>query len=125
VILTSGRPVIVSSSDGIVISGRPGWVILYSDYNWFAYEFLAFRVRIAGGRQGSANPDRIPPIQAAASFNMSAVKEQIEKPIALFPHFGRLCRRGRRELRQDFCRCLCDRTCRAIERLPNLASKAA
>ena len=43
---------------------------------------LAFRVRPAGSGQGGADPHRVPADAGGASFNMSAVKAEIDKAIA-------------------------------------------
>ena len=51
-------------------------------YNWFAYEFWRFvfvQQRVAEAAQSFIE---FPPMQGGASFNMGAIKEQIEKAIA-------------------------------------------
>ena len=59
---------------------RQGGSIAY--YNWFAYEFWRFVfVQQEVGKAAQTFID-FPPMQKGASFNMEAVKAQIEKTIA-------------------------------------------
>ena len=51
-------------------------------YNWYAYEFWRFvlvQKQIAAGAQSFIE---FPPMQAGASFNLSALKEELEKKAA-------------------------------------------
>jgi len=51
-------------------------------YNWYAYEFWRFvfvQKQIAAGAQSFID---YPPMQAGASFNLSALKEELEKKMA-------------------------------------------
>jgi arylsulfatase A-like enzyme len=51
-------------------------------YNWFAYEFWRFVFVQQEVAKAARTLIEFPPMQAAASFNMSAVKEAVEKAIA-------------------------------------------
>jgi transposase len=51
-------------------------------YNWFAYEFWRFVFVQQEVAKAAKTLIEFPPMQAGASFNMSAVKEQIDKAIA-------------------------------------------
>ena len=52
-----------------------------NQYSWFAYEFWRFVfVQQEVAKFGQSFID-FPPMQAAASFNLEAVKEQIQKAI--------------------------------------------
>jgi len=51
-------------------------------YKWFAYEFWRFVFVQQEVAKAARTLVEFPPMQAAASFNMSAVKEAIEKSIA-------------------------------------------
>src|SRR5215470_15301114 len=63
-----------------MFNGKDGGSINY--YNWFAYEFWRFvLVQQEVGKAAQSFID-FPPMQGGASFNMSALKEQIEKAIA-------------------------------------------
>ncbi len=63
-----------------MFNGKDNGSIAY--YNWFAYEFWRFVfVQQVLGREAQSFID-FPPMQAEASFNMSAVKAEIEKAIA-------------------------------------------
>jgi arylsulfatase A-like enzyme len=63
-----------------MFNGKDNGSIAY--YNWFAYEFWRFVfVQQVVGKAAQTLID-FPPMQAAASFNMSAVKTQIDKAIA-------------------------------------------
>ena len=50
-------------------------------YNWFVYEFWRLCFRAAGGRQARPEAIEFPPMQKGASFNIEAVKAQIETAI--------------------------------------------
>jgi arylsulfatase len=63
-----------------MFNGKDGGSIAY--YNWFAYEFWRFvfvQQQVAQAAQSFVD---FPPMQGGASFNMAAIKEQIEKAIA-------------------------------------------
>src|SRR5271169_1253776 len=63
-----------------MFNGKDNGSIAY--YNWFAYEFWRFVfVQQVVGKAAQTLID-FPPMQASASFNMSAVKAQIDKAIA-------------------------------------------
>jgi arylsulfatase A-like enzyme len=63
-----------------MFNGKDNGSIAY--YNWFAYEFWRFVfVQQVVGKAARTLID-FPPMQAAASFNMSAVKAEINKAIA-------------------------------------------
>jgi arylsulfatase A-like enzyme len=63
-----------------MFNGKDNGSIAY--YNWFAYEFWRFVfVQQVVGKAAQTLID-FPPMQAAASFNMSAVKAEIDKAIA-------------------------------------------
>jgi arylsulfatase A-like enzyme len=51
-------------------------------YNWFAYEFWRFVLVQEVVAQGAQSFIEFPPMQKGASFNMEAVKAQVEKAIA-------------------------------------------
>jgi arylsulfatase A-like enzyme len=55
-------------------------------YNWFAYEFWRFVLVQEVVAKAAPSFVEFPPMQAGASFNMSAVKEQIQK--AILAHHG-------------------------------------
>ena len=62
-----------------MFNGKDNGSISY--YNWFVYEFWRFVfVQQVVGREAQTFID-FPPMQGGASFNMSAIKEQIEKAI--------------------------------------------
>jgi arylsulfatase len=63
-----------------MFNGKDNGSIAY--YNWFAYEFWRFVfVQQVVGKAAQTLID-FPPMQASASFNMSAVKAEIDKAIA-------------------------------------------
>ena len=63
-----------------MFNGKDNGSINY--YNWFAYEFWRFvLVQQVVGRLAQTALD-FPPMQAGASFNLEAVKAQIEKAMA-------------------------------------------
>jgi arylsulfatase A-like enzyme len=63
-----------------MFNGKDNGSIAY--YNWFAYEFWRFVfVQQVVGKEAQSFID-FPPMQAGASFNMSAVKAEIDKAIA-------------------------------------------
>jgi len=51
-------------------------------YNWFAYEFWRFVFVQQEVAQAAQSLIEFPPMQKGASFNMSAVKEQIQRAVA-------------------------------------------
>jgi hypothetical protein len=64
----------------IMFNGKDNGSIAY--YNWFAYEFWRFVfVQQVVGKAAQTLID-FPPMQGGASFNMSAVKSEIDKAIA-------------------------------------------
>jgi hypothetical protein len=63
-----------------MFNGKDGGSIAY--YNWFAYEFWRFVLAQQVVAKAAQTLIDFPPMQPGASFNMSAVKEQIEKAIA-------------------------------------------
>ena len=63
-----------------MFNGKDGGSIAY--YNWFAYEFWRFVFVQQQVAQAAQSFIDFPPMQGGASFNMSALKEQIEKAIA-------------------------------------------
>jgi arylsulfatase len=63
-----------------MFNGKDGGSIAY--YNWFAYEFWRFVFVQQQVGQAAQSFIDFPPMQAGASFNMAAIKEQIEKAIA-------------------------------------------
>jgi arylsulfatase len=63
-----------------MFNGKDGGSIAY--YNWFAYEFWRFVFVQQQVGQAAQSFIDFPPMQGGASFNMSAIKEQIEKAIA-------------------------------------------
>ena len=63
-----------------MFNGKDNGSIAY--YNWFAYEFWRFVFVQQEVAKAPRTLIEFPPMQAGASFNMSAVKEQIEKAIA-------------------------------------------
>jgi arylsulfatase len=63
-----------------MFNGKDNGSIAY--YNWFAYEFWRFVFAQQIVAQAAQSLIEFPPMQAGASFNMTAVKEQIEKAIA-------------------------------------------
>jgi hypothetical protein len=63
-----------------MFNGKDNGSIAY--YNWFAYEFWRFVFVQQEVAKAAQTLIEFPPMQAAASFNMSAVKEQVEKAIA-------------------------------------------
>ncbi len=63
-----------------MFNGKDDGSIAY--YNWFAYEFWRFVFVQQEVAKAAQTLIEFPPMQAAASFNMSAVKEAIEKAIA-------------------------------------------
>ena len=63
-----------------MFNGKDGGSIAY--YNWFAYEFWRFVFAQQVVAKAAQTLIDFPPMQPGASFNMSAVKEQIEKAIA-------------------------------------------
>ena len=60
-----------------MLNGKDTGSISY--YNWFAYEFWRFVFVQQQVEQAAQSFIDFPPMQAGASFNMSAIKEQIEK----------------------------------------------
>ena len=63
-----------------MFNGKDNGSIAY--YNWFAYEFWRFVfVQQVVGKAAQTMID-FPPMQAGGSFNMSAVKAEIDKAIA-------------------------------------------
>jgi arylsulfatase A-like enzyme len=63
-----------------MFNGKDGGSIGY--YNWFVYEFWRFVFVQQQVAQAAQSFIDFPPMQGGASFNMSAIKEQIEKAIA-------------------------------------------
>jgi arylsulfatase A-like enzyme len=63
-----------------MFNGKDNGSIAY--YNWFAYEFWRFVFVQQEVAKAARTLIEFPPMQAAASFNMSAVKEAVEKAIA-------------------------------------------
>jgi arylsulfatase len=63
-----------------MFNGKDNGSIAY--YNWFAYEFWRFVFVQQEVAKAAQTLIEFPPMQAAASFNMSAVKEAVEKAIA-------------------------------------------
>jgi arylsulfatase A-like enzyme len=63
-----------------MFNGKDGGSIAY--YNWFAYEFWRFVFVQQQVGQAAQSFIDFPPMQGGASFNMAAIKEQIEKAIA-------------------------------------------
>jgi arylsulfatase A-like enzyme len=63
-----------------MFNGKDDGSIAY--YNWFAYEFWRFVFVQQEVAKAAKTLIDFPPMQAAASFNMSAVKEAIDKAIA-------------------------------------------
>jgi len=63
-----------------MFNGKDGGSIAY--YNWFAYEFWRFVFVQQQVAQSAQSFIDFPPMQGGASFNMAAIKEQIEKAIA-------------------------------------------
>jgi len=63
-----------------MFNGKDGGSIAY--YNWFAYEFWRFVFVQQQVAQAAQSFIDFPPMQGGASFNMAAIKEQIEKAIA-------------------------------------------
>jgi arylsulfatase A-like enzyme len=61
-------------------NGKDNGSIAY--YNWFAYEFWRFVLVQQEVAQAAQTLIDFPPMQKGASFNMSAVKEQIQKSMA-------------------------------------------
>jgi arylsulfatase A-like enzyme len=58
---------------------RAGWTGSISYYNWFVYEFWRFvAVQQVLGKEAQTFLD-FPPMQAGASFNLSALKAELEK----------------------------------------------
>jgi arylsulfatase A-like enzyme len=63
-----------------MFNGKDNGSIAY--YNWFAYEFWRFVFVQQEVAKAAQTLIEFPPMQAGASFNMSAVKEAVEKAIA-------------------------------------------
>jgi arylsulfatase A-like enzyme len=63
-----------------MFNGKDNGSIAY--YNWFAYEFWRFVFVQQVVEKGAQTFIEFPPMQPGASFNMSVIKEQIEKAIA-------------------------------------------
>ena len=63
-----------------MFNGKDGGSIAY--YNWFAYEFWRFVFVQQQVAQAAQSFIDFPPMQGGASFNMAAIKDQIEKAIA-------------------------------------------
>jgi arylsulfatase len=63
-----------------MFNGKDNGSIAY--YNWFAYEFWRFVFVQQEVAKAAQTLIEFPPMQAGASFNMSAVKEAIDKAIA-------------------------------------------
>jgi hypothetical protein len=63
-----------------MFNGKDNGSIAY--YNWFAYEFWRFVFVQQVVEKAAQSFIEFPPMQPGASFNMAAVKEQIEKAIA-------------------------------------------
>ncbi len=61
-------------------NGKDGGSISY--YNWFVYEFWRFLFVQKEVAKVAQTAIEFPPMQKGASFNLEAVKEQIEKAIA-------------------------------------------
>jgi len=61
-------------------NGKDNGSIAY--YNWFAYEFWRFVLAQQEVAQAAQSFVDFPPMQKGASFNMSAVKEQIQRAMA-------------------------------------------
>jgi arylsulfatase A-like enzyme len=63
-----------------MFNGKDNGSIAY--YNWFAYEFWRFVFVQQVVAQAAQTFIDFPPMQGGASFNMAAIKEQVEKAIA-------------------------------------------
>jgi arylsulfatase len=63
-----------------MFNGKDGGSLAY--YNWFVYEFWRFVFVQQQVAQAAQSFIEFPPMQGGASFNMAAIKEQIEKAIA-------------------------------------------
>jgi arylsulfatase len=63
-----------------MFNGKDSGSIAY--YNWFAFEFWRFVFVQQVVEKGAQSFIDFPPMQPGASFNMTAIKEQIEKAIA-------------------------------------------
>jgi arylsulfatase len=63
-----------------MFNGKDNGSIAY--YNWFVYEFWRFAFVQQEVAKAARTLIEFPPMQAGASFNMSAVKEAIDKAIA-------------------------------------------
>ena len=61
-------------------NGKDNGSIAY--YNWFAFEFWRFVFVQQEVAQAAQTLIEFPPMQKGASFNMAAVKEQIQKAVA-------------------------------------------
>jgi len=72
-----GFPVVTLKllEDGSVPSGANGSL----DYNWFVYEFWRFQFVQQEVAKVAQTAIEFPPMQPGASFNLEAVKAQIEK----------------------------------------------
>ncbi len=66
-----------------MFNGKDDGSIAY--YNWFAYEFWRFVSVQKEVAKAAQTLIEFPPMQKGASFNMSAVKEAIDKSIAERP----------------------------------------
>ena len=62
-----------------MFNGKDGGSISY--YNWFVYEFWRFLFVQQEVAKVAQTAIEFPPMQKGASFNLEAVKEQIEKAI--------------------------------------------
>ena len=60
-------------------NGKDGGSISY--YNWFVYQFWRFQLVQQEVAKVAQTAIEFPPMQKGASFNLEAVKEQIEKAI--------------------------------------------
>jgi arylsulfatase len=60
-------------------NGKDGGSISY--YNWFVYQFWRFVLVQQEVTKLAQTAIEFPPMQKGASFNLEAVKEQIEKAI--------------------------------------------
>ena len=63
-----------------IFNGKDNGSLAY--YNWFVYEFWRFVFVQQEAARAAQSFIEFPPMQGGASFNMSAIKEQVEKAMA-------------------------------------------
>jgi arylsulfatase len=63
-----------------IFNGKDNGSLAY--YNWFVYEFWRFVFVQQEAAKAAQSFIEFPPMQGGASFNMSAIKEQVEKAMA-------------------------------------------